>query len=94
MHMAGRMHRNTDANLTLTRPYTYFSSLLSRLTAGSAFPLSVNLNLQTLDAMCQNTPHRLSQKSKSCQSAQFLSKQEAQLLQRDRAMLRVIEYFA
>ena len=26
--MAGRMHRNTDANLTLTRPYTYFSSLL------------------------------------------------------------------
>jgi len=32
--------------------------------------------------------------SKSCQIAQFLSKQEAQLLQRDREKLRVIEYFA
>jgi len=34
---------------------------LSRLTARSAFPLSVNLTLQTLDAMCQNTLQRLSQ---------------------------------
>ena len=28
---------------------------LSRLTARSAFSLSMNLTLQTLDAMCQNT---------------------------------------
>ena len=34
---------------------------LSRLTARSAFLLSVNLTLQTLDAMCQNTLQCLSQ---------------------------------
>jgi len=34
---------------------------LSCLTVRSAFLLSVNLTLQTLDAMCQNTLQRLSQ---------------------------------
>ena len=34
---------------------------LSRLTARSAFSLSMNLTLQTLDAMCQNTLQCLSQ---------------------------------
>jgi len=47
----------------------------------------MNLTLQTLDAMCQNTLQRLSQK---CQFAHFLLKQEPQLSQRDRATLRVI----
>ena len=34
---------------------------LSSLTVRSAFLLSVNLTVQTLDAMCQNTLQRLSQ---------------------------------
>ena len=62
MHTAGLY-----LTLTITRPYANFSSLLYFmaialiLTARSAFLLSVNLTLQTLDAISQNTLQLLSQ---------------------------------
>jgi len=61
---------------------------LSLSTVRSAFPLSVNLTFQTLDAMCQNTLQRLSQNHANLPT----SYQNKKLL--DRTKLRVIEHFA
>ena len=95
-------------NLTLTRPYANFSSLLyfmqSIYIASEVCFMAVALNhsfcfstvheSNVAKTQCDVSKYSAASFSKSCPFAHFLSKQEAQLLQRDRAMLCVIEYFA
>jgi len=58
MHTADLIPKNTGRTQTSVHCCTLW---LSRLTTRSAFPLSTNLTLQTLDAISQNTLQRFSQ---------------------------------
>ena len=80
----------------ITRPYANFSSLLyfMAVALNRSFWFSTVRESNFANTWCDVSKYSAAFFSKSCQFAHFLSKQEAQLLQRDLATLRVIEYFA